>query len=235
MVKKNFFDYLHTMSVLGAFNPKKYYETKNIAREVDVGIKGRYAGKEMDKIAHLLPVWLSAQKYDNEQKYAHVEIGTLFGGSLIAKVKILQKIGKDLHCVVAIDPLEGYYGAKEDPNTMLPINESIVRENISRFNCLNSNYLLIKKYSNDPEVTGKLRKYEIITLLIDGDHSYEGVKNDWEKYSDLVIPKGYIIVDDYSNPNWPDIKQFMDQELSSRKDEWKICGTIGTSLILRKK
>lgn len=41
----------------------------------------------------------------------------------------------------------------------------------------------------------KKNNIEINFLLIDGDHSYEGVKNDFEKYSTL-LKKGFIIFDD---------------------------------------
>lgn len=38
-------------------------------------------------------------------------------------------------------------------------------------------------------------------LLIDGDHTYEGVKRDYEMYSPLVEPGGYILFHDTHNIN----------------------------------
>jgi len=43
------------------------------------------------------------------------------------------------------------------------------------------------------------RKYDI--LLIDGDHSYEGVKRDFEMYAPLIKEKGIIFLHDICNIN----------------------------------
>jgi predicted O-methyltransferase YrrM len=40
-------------------------------------------------------------------------------------------------------------------------------------------------------------------LFIDGDHSYEGVRRDWELYSPLVRPGGLIALHDIvEGPEW---------------------------------
>lgn len=43
----------------------------------------------------------------------------------------------------------------------------------------------------------------IDVLFIDGDHSYEGCKADYEKYEPWVREGGYIIFDDYTQDNNP--------------------------------
>ena len=55
-------------------------------------------------------------------------------------------------------------------------------------------------------------------LVIDGDHRYAGVKHDLESYLDTVTPGGYVLVDDYGNPSWPDVKRYVDAEVLGRKD-----------------
>jgi len=42
----------------------------------------------------------------------------------------------------------------------------------------------------------KIKDLQIELLLIDGDHRYHFVKNDFELYSQLVVPNGYIAFDD---------------------------------------
>jgi cephalosporin hydroxylase len=51
-------------------------------------------------------------------------------------------------------------------------------------------------------------QYDI--LFIDGDHSYAGVKKDYEMYKDLVKDGGYIMFHDTVNPN-EGVKQFWDE------------------------
>jgi Methyltransferase domain len=54
--------------------------------------------------------------------------------------------------------------------------------------------------SHTPEarqwVTERLGKHWLDVLFIDGDHSYEGVRADWEDYSPLVRPAGLVIIHD---------------------------------------
>ena len=42
----------------------------------------------------------------------------------------------------------------------------------------------------------ELRDVKAELVLIDGDHRYHFVKNDFELYSQLVVPNGYIVFDD---------------------------------------
>lgn len=226
--------YWTAWKVLRILNPNVVRRTMEIAINVQHNMIGRYAGRGMDKLAHLLPVWLSASSVADVSEYAHVEIGTLFGGGLIAKLKILQEVRRAGHYVIAIDPLEGYYGAENDPDTGLPVNEVIVRENISKLECAQNNFYLVKCFSTDPEAVASLGPYKVLSLLIDGDHSYHVVQNDWQAYSPLVLSGGYVIFDDYANPNWPGVGQFVNELISEGLEDWRVCGVIGNALILRK-
>ena len=64
----------------------------------------------------------------------------------------------------------------------------------------------------------KARTTQYGLLVIDGDHRYAGVKHDLESYLGTVAPGGYVILDDYGNPSWPDVKQYVDAEVMGRKD-----------------
>jgi len=56
--------------------------------------------------------------------------------------------------------------------------------------------------SRDPATIAKAKKLckKASVLLIDGDHSYEAVFQDYTNYSGLVRAGGWIIFDDYMNP-----------------------------------
>ncbi len=49
-------------------------------------------------------------------------------------------------------------------------------------------------------------------LLIDGDHSYEGVRDDFELWSPLVAPGGLIVFHDYLMPD-AEVGRFVDSEV----------------------
>jgi hypothetical protein len=46
-------------------------------------------------------------------------------------------------------------------------------------------------------------------LFIDGDHSYSGVKTDYEMYKDVVKPGGIIVFHD--SVGLPSVKRFTDE------------------------
>jgi len=47
-------------------------------------------------------------------------------------------------------------------------------------------------------------------LFIDGNHTYEDVKRDYELWEPLVVHGGWILFHDYS-VEWPDVKKFVDE------------------------
>lgn len=105
----------------------------------------------------------------------YIEIGTLFGGSAC----IAGLAGCEVFC---IDPLDGYYSAKnEDPlrldsRTGLVASEEIVRGNWERLG-LAPEMLHIYKQLHPPWPEEIDRAFDV--GLIDGDHTREGVMNDY--------------------------------------------------------
>ena len=52
--------------------------------------------------------------------------------------------------------------------------------------------------SQTPETRDKVKEFcpEYDLIFIDGDHSYEGVRRDFELYQELLSPRGYIVFHD---------------------------------------
>jgi hypothetical protein len=48
-------------------------------------------------------------------------------------------------------------------------------------------------------------------LMIDGDHSADGIRDDWNAFVEYVAPDGTVLIDDYADPVWPDITSVADQ------------------------
>ncbi|MCB9849899.1 MAG: class I SAM-dependent methyltransferase [Phycisphaerales bacterium] len=67
------------------------------------------------------------------------------------------------------------------------------------------------------EVAEQYRFAPIAMLLIDADHSYEGVKADFEAYAARVVPGGLIVFHDYAMPD-AGVRAFVQQEVSNRTD-----------------
>ncbi|NQT03917.1 MAG: DUF115 domain-containing protein [Planctomycetes bacterium] len=190
---------------------------------IDAAIDGRWCGFNSTKFEYCRIVDEVCR--DISQPCVFVEIGTLHGGSAIAALIIAKLRGVlDFVKVVCIDPFEGYYKAGT-PDVAGQVSVERTKSNLRRFGFDDRNFELITEKSNAVDLsrfTGK----SIKLLFIDGDHSYEGVKYDWEHYGRLVDDAGVILFDNYAdriNPStgrkvWPDVKRFVDNEIIPNKD-----------------
>ena len=66
-----------------------------------------------------------------------------------------------------------------------------------------NNIDLINKYSSDPTIHQDLNDKTFDIVFIDGDHSYDNVKNDIEIALKYTRPNGFIMLHDY----WINAKQ----------------------------
>src|SRR5690606_31559253 len=92
-----------------------------------------------------------------------------------------------------------------------PICELTFCGNLAAAGIPSEDYTLIKKLSTDELAISAAHQVQYDLLIIDGDHSYEGVKQDFENYLTCVKSGGYIIFDDYDAPEWPGVSQFVDE------------------------
>ena len=77
-----------------------------------------------------------------------------------------------------------------------------------------SDYTIIEKLSIEQKAITQASKRRYNVLIIDGDHSYSGIKHDFSNYKHLVKQGGYIIFDDYDHPAFPAVKDFIDTEVA---------------------
>jgi len=139
---------------------------------------------------------------------------------------------EDAH-VTVIDPLYGYYGANEpDTLTGMPVTRDIFVRNMQKMSIPDSDYTIIQKLSTDHEAIKEAARKHYDLLIIDGDHTYSGVKHDFDNYRQLVKHGGYIVFDDYGHPSWPDIKEFVDKEVVGLP-ELELVGTDVYSAVFR--
>ena len=191
---------------------------------------GRYATNIEDALLRSLV----AKKLAKSGSVKILEIGALFGINLCCLRDAC--LGLNAHFeATAIDPLDGYYGKdRSDPHTSIPISEEIFKYNLAKGGYLKKNYILIKELSTDPKALKATSSKTYNYLIIDGDHSYKGTKFDFDNYSKLLEPGGYLLFDDYGTPEWPEVKGFVDSEVNGNEEfEW--IGSCWRTLLLRKK
>ncbi|MBU1289526.1 MAG: FkbM family methyltransferase, partial [Alphaproteobacteria bacterium] len=144
-----------------------------------------------------------------------LEIGTLFGVGAGVMFDALANHYEEVHFTL-LDPLEGYYNVSQaDILTGQRIDERTLRRNLQRVGMTEDQFTLIKKLSTDNDAIKAASERQYDLLVIDADHSYAGVKADFENYARYVKLGGYIIFDDYGSADWPDVQEYVDSEISS--------------------
>jgi len=117
-----------------------------------------------------------------------LEIGTAGGGTLF----LFAQVANPDATLISIDLPGGPFGGGY-PAWKIPLYKSFARYPTQRIHLLRCN-------SHDQEtlemVRGTLGSRKLDFLFIDGDHSYEGVKRDFEMYSPLVRKGGIIAFHD---------------------------------------
>jgi len=116
-----------------------------------------------------------------------LEIGTANGGTLFC----FCKLAEDDATIISIDLPEGPFGGGY-PEWKIPIYQAFAKKNQKLY--------LLRKDSHQQETLEEVKKIlngnHLDFLFIDGDHSYEGVKKDFEMYSPLVRKGGIIAFHD---------------------------------------
>ena len=176
--------------------------------QVENRCSGRLATTVQDALLRVI-VAMSVRK----RAISIMEIGSLFGVALVSCYECLRGLFDKIN-LTAIDPLEGYYDIDQfDILTRTPVNKSIFESNLLFNNVPRDDVLLIQELSTSKEAfhLAEGQKYDL--MIIDGNHTFEGVKYDFDKYNQLITPGGFVFFDDYNAKEWPGVKSFVDQEV----------------------
>ncbi len=133
-------------------------------------------------------VFLQSLIRDLPQNPLVLEIGTFKGWSAIT----MARVRKDIR-IITLDP---HVGILEDNLSSSPeeVINNVTREGL-RYYIL---HLQIPSQDFNPEnytFRGNTDKFDLI--FIDGDHTFEGVKHDFEKFLPFVKDKGIILFHDF--------------------------------------
>ncbi|WP_353571001.1 class I SAM-dependent methyltransferase [Candidatus Albibeggiatoa sp. nov. BB20] len=198
------------------------------AVEIEKGSIGRLATTVQDAV-----IRQAVAESITDKHLGILEIGALYGVNLA----ILYN-----HCIpyfdsmkmICLDPFDGYYGKPMDQQLGIPVTSKLFRRNMQSANIPTDSYTLIQRYSTDEEAITQASQEKITLLIIDGDHTYEGIKFDYQNYLPLLQPNGLLIVDDYNAKEWPGVQEYVDQVIK-RDDTCEFIGSFSRTAIFRKK
>lgn len=159
-----------------------------------------------------------------------LEIGTARGGSLF----LFSRMAPDGACLISVDLPGGKFGGGYFGFVKI-LFYSFIKDRQKLF--------LIRGNSHEQDTVDRVEKIldgrKLDFLFIDGDHTYEGVKRDFELYSRLVKEKGVIAMHDIAehgsrdvdvkvNLFWNEIKQKCDcrEIIKDRKQGWAGIGVL---------
>jgi len=198
---------------LTGLKPNYIYYLANKTTQIELNCVGRLATTTQDAIVRQL-----VAESISEKNICIVEIGSLYGISLAILYNHVSTRFENAH-IAGIDPLNGFYGkAVADAVLNIPISDSIFKRNMQLAYIPDNDYSLIKHYSFEPQALAAAEKLQFNLLIIDGDHSYEGVKFDFDTYFPLLQPGGFVIFDDYNTEEWPGVKKFIDEDIGKYQD-----------------
>lgn len=182
-------------------------------------LEDKCIGRLATSIETIIVRLLAARHLVATQKKLHiVEIGTLFGVGAAALYQANRLLTDDL-TLTLIDPLTGYYGAGQpDLITGEPVTMEALQANLARCDVAPKDVRILKGLSQDIAIREACADDSSNLLIIDGDHTREGVKRDFENYRRCVSAGGLIVFDDYDVREWPDIKAYVDEEIAGRGD-----------------
>ncbi len=163
-----------------------------------------------------------------------LEIGTLYGHSAAFMHEIVEPTKHGFHQTI-IDPFFGYY-EHDAPDLFvpIPITESVFVDNMSRVGATDETLEVIVGLAEDPPILQRLADRRFDLLVIDGDHSLDGVRRDFENYAGAVEPGGYIIIDDYQGLSWPDVTTYVDDVVFTDQRFEVVTGEMRTAVVRRK-
>lgn len=131
----------------------------------------------------------------------YLEIGVHNGASMSY---VVRQDKKSINCYgIDLFSKAGLHYTKDN----LSLDQTLY--NITKNNLSNSAINLIQGNSRNKKIINRVEDLQFDLLFIDGNHSLEGVKSDFNNYSKLVKPNGIIVFDDY-NKNWPGVIKFVD-------------------------
>ena len=114
-------------------------------------------------------------------KRSLLEVGSSFGGTLKRMAAVMPRGAKIVSIDLACDSTPPFFN---------PL--ASLKDTCRKIGLMGGSVELLVGNSHDPDVIAAARKYAPYDFcFIDGDHTYEGVKQDWENYGPMAKVVGF--------------------------------------------
>lgn len=135
---------------------------------------------------------MTDEEMDCLQKHAKakmlaLEIGTYMG----VTAAIIASAMADKGSLYCIDPFESK-ASRQNPGFQIAVRELKRQQSFQKVNFLLG-------FSNDKEIIRQVPA-QLDLILVDGDHSYEGLANDWEIVTSKLAADGIVCLHDTTIP-----------------------------------
>jgi predicted O-methyltransferase YrrM len=163
-----------------------------------------------------------------------LEIGTLFGLFSGGMARQISRIGLEYQLTI-VDPLAEVQLQTTNPkpdSSGSPVTETVVRANLALAGVDPTRLRLIKGFSGDADVQSVISDRRYGVMIIDGDHSAEGVAVDLRLAEKVVASGGIVVLDDYGDRGWPGVEQAAKAHLAG-PSRFQLIGVAATSAFLR--
>lgn len=205
----------------------RYLERK--VQHTEALCEGRLATTAEDVVARAL-----AARSRRVDELKVLEIGVLFGVGASFMHIALSPFYKKVRLVL-LDPFDGYYGSEHlDPLTGQKVSRGAVERNLRRAAIPIEDVTILEGFSTDKAIQeSALNEGPYDVLVIDGDHTYDGIRVDFEQYAQMLAPNGILIIDDYGSEDWPDVTKYVD-DVVAKDSRFEHLGTLSRTSIFQR-
>lgn len=146
-----------------------------------------------------------------------LEIGTLHGMFCAGLIRMLERDGRE-PSVTIVDPFAGIQlqpgtPRRSDPSGT-PVDVRTVRTNLALAGPAGLAARIERGFSQDPAVRAAVSDRRYGVIVVDGDHSAEGVAGDLRWAEEIAAPGGIVVLDDFGDPKWPGVAEALEAHLA---------------------
>jgi hypothetical protein len=108
----------------------------------------------------------------------------------------------------------------------------VARANLELAGIVADRIRVVQGYSEDEAIQDSIADREYGLMIIDGDHSAEGVAVDLALAERVVAAQGIVVIDDYGDSKWAGVKLATTTHLAG-PTRFELVGVVATSAFLR--
>jgi hypothetical protein len=113
-----------------------------------------------------------------------------------------------------------------------PVIREVVEHNFHLAGLPPEDYTIVQGYSTDPAVQAEVGAQKYAVIVIDGDHSEEGVYKDLEWVETIALDGAVIVLDDYGDGKWKGVERAVKRYLDT-DTRMRLLGRVSTSGYVR--